>query len=318
MRIHHVNILVPMDGTSAAVAFYVDILGLRRIPKPPGAGSPRGAWLEIDARTQVHISERDATVHPDAHFAIVLDDYDATITRLNAAGAAFTPQANEFGGRRGFTRDPAGNRVELIEGSTRETLFIVGDSIAFGAWDVEGGWAERLKRKLVMRSMHAGVEPPLVYNLGVPGETSADVLRRFEHEVEQRLAREQGRSTVIVACGMNDAKVVDGTYQVSIEACAKNVGAIVDAAKKRGGVCVIVGVTQVDETIIPTRRNATLRQYDARLASVAREHGAAFVDVHDAIPAGELLADDGIHPNAAGHSILYERIQRVLDELARH
>ena len=116
-RLHHVNVVVPPGGTAAAVEFYVEVLGLTRIAKP-GATDAAGAWLDVDGRTQVHVSERGGERHPDAHFALVVDDYDEVLGRLASAGAAFTEQEDVFGGRRGFTRDPAGNRVELLEPPT--------------------------------------------------------------------------------------------------------------------------------------------------------------------------------------------------------
>ena len=51
------------------------------------------------------------------HFAngTVVDDFDAVLTRLAAAEAPWEDQPQIFGGRRGFTRDPEGNRVEILE-----------------------------------------------------------------------------------------------------------------------------------------------------------------------------------------------------------
>ena len=115
MRIHHVNVVVPPGGTEAVLPFYADVLRLRRVPKPVEGVDSSGAWFDIDDRSQVHVSERDGSVHPQSHFGLVVDDYDAVRARLDAAGAPWEDQAPIFGGRRGFTRDPAGNRVEILE-----------------------------------------------------------------------------------------------------------------------------------------------------------------------------------------------------------
>ena len=117
MRIHHVNVVVPLGATESVISFYVDVLGLRRVAKPTRGVDQSGAWFDIDDRSQVHVSEREGAVHPQSHFGLVVDDFDALLARLADAGAPWEEQADLFGGRRGFTRDPAGNRVELLQAS---------------------------------------------------------------------------------------------------------------------------------------------------------------------------------------------------------
>ncbi len=115
-RLHHVNIVVKPGQTELLVGFYTEVLGLRLTDKPAEGTSPGGAWFDIDATTQVHISERvDAVMHDDMHFALVLDDFDGVLARLAEAGAEWREQPDLFGGRRGSTRDPVGNRIELLE-----------------------------------------------------------------------------------------------------------------------------------------------------------------------------------------------------------
>jgi catechol 2,3-dioxygenase-like lactoylglutathione lyase family enzyme len=112
--IQHVNVIVPPGGTAATVAFYRDVFGLTPIAKP-AVLDQAGGWLEVAGKQQVHISERDGTPHPDPHFALVVDDFDAVRSRIDAASASWQDQEDIFGGRRGYTRDPAGNRVEVLE-----------------------------------------------------------------------------------------------------------------------------------------------------------------------------------------------------------
>ena len=104
-------------GTDAVVPFYADVLGLRHVEKPTEGVAQSGAWFDIDDQSQVHVSERDGAVHPQSHFGLVVDEFDDVLRRLHDAGAPWEDQADIFGGRRGFTRDPAGNRVEILEQS---------------------------------------------------------------------------------------------------------------------------------------------------------------------------------------------------------
>jgi catechol 2,3-dioxygenase-like lactoylglutathione lyase family enzyme len=114
-RLHHVNVVVPPGATGNVVGFYAETLGLRQVTKPTEGVAQTGAWFDIDERTQVHVSERDGERHPQTHFGLVVDDFDDTLARLSAAGAPWEDQPQIFGGRRGFTRDPEGNRVEILE-----------------------------------------------------------------------------------------------------------------------------------------------------------------------------------------------------------
>ena len=114
MRLQHANVVIPKGSTATVAAFYEHVLGLRRIAKPEPL-DPSGAWFDVDGYAQVHLSERDGERHPDSHFALVVDDFAATLRRIEENGAPWTEQEDVFGGRRGFTRDPAGNRIELLE-----------------------------------------------------------------------------------------------------------------------------------------------------------------------------------------------------------
>lgn len=115
MRLQHVNVVVPPGQTDAVVPFYEQVLGLARVPKPAEGVASSGAWFDIAPGQQVHVSERAGDRHPDQHFGLVVDDFADVRQRLATVGAPWTEQADLFGGRRGFTRDPAGNRVELLE-----------------------------------------------------------------------------------------------------------------------------------------------------------------------------------------------------------
>ena len=66
-------------------------------------------------------------------------------------------------------------------------ILIFGDSIIYGAWDREGGWAARLRKFLDEKTLTEEDFYCLVYNLGISGDTTEDLLERFEFETEQRI-----------------------------------------------------------------------------------------------------------------------------------
>jgi catechol 2,3-dioxygenase-like lactoylglutathione lyase family enzyme len=114
-RLHHVNVVVSPGATGRVRGFYVDTLGLREVAKPTEGVAQTGAWFDIDDHTQVHVSEREGDRHPQVHFALVVDDFDDLLGRLAAVDAPWEDQPQIFGGRRGNTCDPEGNRVEILE-----------------------------------------------------------------------------------------------------------------------------------------------------------------------------------------------------------
>lgn len=115
-RLQHVNVVVPPGRTAELAAFYRDVLQLTQVDKPAML-DPRGAWFQLAAGTQIHVSERDDAGggSSDAHFALVVDDFADTVARIAASGAPWQPGPDVFGGGRGFTRDPLGNRIEILE-----------------------------------------------------------------------------------------------------------------------------------------------------------------------------------------------------------
>lgn len=114
MRLHHVQVVVPAGRTDDVVPFY-ELLGLVRVAKPAEGVAQAGAWLDVPGGTQVHVSEREGTAHPQQHFALVVDDLDALVNRLQQDGAPWRPGRDLLGARRGMTADPCGNAVELVE-----------------------------------------------------------------------------------------------------------------------------------------------------------------------------------------------------------
>ena len=87
-----------------------------------------------------------------------------------------------------------------------QKIFIFGDSIAYGAWDPEGGWVERLRQWLFVTTRDEYNLGTFLYNLSIVGDTTADLLKRFTTEIE---ARQQG-DIIFFAAGINDAQFVNG------------------------------------------------------------------------------------------------------------
>jgi catechol 2,3-dioxygenase-like lactoylglutathione lyase family enzyme len=118
-----------VDDVDTAIGFYRDLLGFEVVmhPAPPFAMLARG-----DLRLLLSApggGPGGGAAMPDGRlpepggwnrFQIEVDDLDAEVARLRAAGASFRNEIVEgVGGRQILVDDPAGNCVELFEPGQR-------------------------------------------------------------------------------------------------------------------------------------------------------------------------------------------------------
>jgi diguanylate cyclase (GGDEF)-like protein/PAS domain S-box-containing protein len=116
LGIDHVQLAMPAGEQAVAEAerFYSGVLGLRRVPKPPGT-APDGCWF-AGPQVQVHLGvEPDFRPATRAHPALLVDDLDVVCQRIVDAGGEVRPAAPGTGVARVHTDDPFGNRVELVQ-----------------------------------------------------------------------------------------------------------------------------------------------------------------------------------------------------------
>lgn len=109
LGVHHVSINV--TDVAAALAFYVDVLGLTARTDRPDFGFG-GAWLDVGPQ-QVHLIEAPGPQDRGQHFALQVADLDAAIADLRAAGTTVSDASPVGTGRQAFLHDPSGNLVEL-------------------------------------------------------------------------------------------------------------------------------------------------------------------------------------------------------------
>ena len=115
IAIDHVQLAMPVGEELLAEAFYVDILGLKRVAKPDGLAQRVGAWFENDS-VKVHLGvEEKFHAARKAHPAFVVDELRELVLILKEKGYPITPAEPMTGIERIHVSDPFGNRIELIE-----------------------------------------------------------------------------------------------------------------------------------------------------------------------------------------------------------
>lgn len=181
-------------------------------------------------------------------------------------------------------------------------VLFLGDSFVAGVGDPTAlGWVGR-----IAAAAHAAGLPLTAYDLGVRGETSVEVARRWRAEAAPRLAT--GATTkLVLSVGANDALAADGAAGPRVPA-GRSVAAVadvLDGAAALGLPAFVVGPPPVGD------RTADRRLLDLtdRFAQLCATRGAPFAPVAPALlddPAwrAERDAGDGAHPAAAGYAAL--------------
>lgn len=120
LRLQHVSL--PFPGTpeslDAARRFYVEILGLAEVPRPPLLPGV-GIWYAVGEQELHLFSEPDgvaANPRSRRHPCFQVDDVATLRARLEAAGVTTRDDDGEIPGRlRFFAVDPFGNTLELVQ-----------------------------------------------------------------------------------------------------------------------------------------------------------------------------------------------------------
>ncbi|MGI8407387.1 MAG: VOC family protein [Actinomycetota bacterium] len=109
----HVTVTTPVELAEEVISWYSDCFGLERIDKLEGTRRDTGAWFKV-GDVQLHVSQDEHNPPPAAHFALQVDDFEAAVERLREASCHLEQASPIPGRRRCFTRDPAGNLIEIL------------------------------------------------------------------------------------------------------------------------------------------------------------------------------------------------------------
>lgn len=182
-------------------------------------------------------------------------------------------------------------------------ICFLGDSFVNGTGDETTlGWAGRL-----CAAANASGTPITYYNLGIRGNTSRDILHRWERESALRLP-ESCDGRLVISCGVNDTAIALGQVRVSPEESCANLQAILRSAKQKYRV-LIVGPPPVEEG----DRNTRIEAISAAYAREAESQGIPYIELYshlvtDEAYRREVAANDGSHPRSQG----YQTMARII------
>lgn len=114
LGLHHVQLAMPPGSEDECRQFYVGVLGMTEIRKPPALAARGGLWVRAD-RLEIHLGvEEDFRPARKAHPGILTEDLDGLAERLTANGVAITWDDGFPGHRRFYAFDVLANRLEFL------------------------------------------------------------------------------------------------------------------------------------------------------------------------------------------------------------
>ena len=206
-------------------------------------------------------------------------------------------------------------------------ILVFGDSTAQGYYDLEhGGWANRLFLDNLKRKVRRPDNAIEIVNVSISGDTTRKVVDRLKAEIEARQWDKEPLA-LVVAIGINDTLLEDNEPISTPDTYRKDLGALYAIAQEYTREVVFVGLEAVDEAeSAPWKynsgthqlawRNERIHTFDEVLKVFASKHGAEYVAIFEAFmkrqEQGEKLCADGLHPNAAGHELMYRLIEPTI------
>ena len=113
--LHHAQLAMPQGEEARAREFFVGVLGMTEIAKPPVLAERGGAWFRAGG-LELHLGvEPDFQPARKAHPGVLVDDLDALGNQLVAAGHRVQFDDDFPGFRRFYATDLFGNRLEFLE-----------------------------------------------------------------------------------------------------------------------------------------------------------------------------------------------------------
>jgi len=117
-RLHHMQLAMPRDEEQAARDFFVGVLGMIEVDKPPALAARGGAWFRAGS-VELHLGlEDDFRAARKGHPGILVTDLDDVVHRLVEAGQDVRWDVDVPGFRRVHAHDPFGNRLEFLQSAS--------------------------------------------------------------------------------------------------------------------------------------------------------------------------------------------------------
>ncbi len=193
-------------------------------------------------------------------------------------------------------------------------IVVWGDSITRGAGDnYKWGWVNRLDLYFTNNYLKDDCS---VYGLWISGNTTEDLLKRFDVEAEARNPK-----VVLFAIGINDSIFINNDKNkpfVSIDKFESNLNELIKEARVYTDKIAFIGLTKVIESeTIPVSwaldkcyDNENIKKYDEIIKKVVKENNLHYVSMFDVLE--DSLLTDGLHPDSVWHEKIAHSVKEFL------
>lgn len=168
-----------------------------------------------------------------------------------------------------------------------------GDSVTQASY-VKTGWVSLLKIYLEEKYKEDSIS---VFNMGINGNTTEDVLKRFEAESQTR-----NPTSTIFAIGINDTKFDDETQ------FKNNIKNIIEKAKWFNSDITFIGLVLGNDIVEENFSLLKTKRYDQILKEIAESNKCRFIELFNKLESSDFM--DGLHPNEKGHHKMFEEIKK--------
>ena len=138
-------------------------------------------------------------------------------------------------------------------------------------------------------------------NLGVSGNTTTQMLARFEGEVIGH-----GYKTVVILAGTNDVRNVNFTAQHQTAIAIPNIEQMASLAAAAKMTVVLCSIPPILDQ--PGRAEVL----NAEIVKVAKAQGYLYVDYFTPLNHHPEYFEDNRHPNAAGYAVMLDVLEKVI------
>lgn len=167
---------------------------------------------------------------------------------------------------------------------------------------------------------------PYFFNLGISGDTSADVRNRFEAETKARVWPDT-ELAFIFCVGTNNARSINGKLISSPEQYREDIERLVGKAREYSSRIMMVGIpccieqqtTPVSWDSTTSYTNDDIKAIDHETATLCKQESIPYIPTFkvftEQLQRGGQLFADGLHPNSDGHQLMFELMLPEFEKL---